>query len=1324
MRNRILLLFILSISSLFVSAKPIESSRFDNYTQENGLSNNMVQCIFQDKEGWMWFGTSQGLNRYDGYSFKTYRSTAEDSINNTMTGTLVRCVYQDSNGNYWVGTENGGLNLFNPKSEKFSLIKLHNNECYSANSICEDNQHKIWVGTEKGIAYITDNKELQICDVRSEKYGSLTNIKAISADNNNNLWIGSSKQGLFKFNTQNQQIENIDLPNNNKLQKDEVQTIYLSKDGTIWIGTYYSGVYYVKKGTNRVEQLADYPYSERKSTVRAIAEDPSGLMWFGTRGGLISYDRDENLYNIFKSDIGNDISLIQNSVLSLFIDTKGDLWAGTRGGISYRNHEKQIFKLIQEGKNDNRYLNDEEIYGFTEDNHGNIWIGTESGGIDILNKNTKQFSYLTHKDGLSTDCIKCFLNNGNEIWVGTYMGGINIVDANTHQVKKVYNHNPMNPNSLISNDVWWIMKDHKGQIWIGTAKGLDRYDNGNFVHYPQLVHDEEVVCVMEDSDHDLWIATFSEVIVYDAKSDNIIRHHERCRIILEDKEHRYWLGTYTKGLALYDKKNGVKGYFKEPDMSNNCIQTITEDGDFLWVSTTNGLTRFEKNTHKCKLYDKADGLQDVQFHYNASYKSADGKIWLGGIHGVNIFDPKTVCDNKFVAPIEFNELRIFNKVIGIGKELKEDISAASRIDLDYTQDMFSIGFCALSFSKSQKNQFMYKMEGFDKEWINAGTNNHATYTNLNPGTYTFMVKGANCDGIWNENIKSIEIYIKPPFYKTWWFMLLVALLISGTIYAFLKGYLHRQKLKSELSLEKTRAEKIKEVEEMKIQFFTNISHELRTPLTLIIGPLQQILKNKGIDSETNDNARMAEKNANQLLQLVNQLLDFRRLESGKETLNYSNGDVVSFIGNEVRSFKHLAENKNITLKFECGEEGIETKLDDDKLRKICNNLLSNAVKYTPEGGLITVSLKALPNYSYKSSTTKNSYQLSVSDNGKGIKKENLEKIFELYSQNSAADSSKGTGIGLALVRNYVNLMNGEINVDSEEGKGSTFTITLPIEEVTADAATISVLGEEGAEIAAPAEKDGVTEENKRILLVAEDNSDLRHFIVNYFKKTYKVIEAEDGVIAKQLATENVPDLIITDLIMPNMTGDVLCKELKEDERTSHIPIIMLTAINAHDTEIEVLKSGANDYITKPFNVEILEQKLQNQINRQESLKKKLKFENLTKPTDVELENPDDRFMHKVMEVIEKNMSDADFDVEQLASGVGVSRMQLYRKMAAITNMTAKEFIRSIRIKRAYQLIEQDKLTISEVAYEVGFKDIAYFRKCFKAQIGKNPSEIK
>lgn len=1305
----LLFLSLLFIPFGAIQSKPIENSRFDNFTQENGLSNNMVQCIFQDAEGWMWCGTSQGLNRYDGYNFKTYRSTAEDSINNTMTGTLVRCIFQDSKGNYWVGTENGGLNKFDPRLEKFTHLKLRNNEKYSANSICEDKNHTIWIGTEKGLAFITENGDLELCNTRSKEFGALTFVKDITSDADNNLWIGSSKQGLFKLNKESNELITINLPDKKHQQKDEVQTIYQSKDGTIWIGTYYSGIYYVKPGHNNAELLADFPQEERKSTVRAIVEDPSGLMWFGTRGGLLSYDRKEGSYNLFKSDIGNNISLIQNSVLSLYIDTKGDLWVGTRGGISYRSKEKQIFNLIQEGKNDDRYLNDDEIYGFTEDNNGNIWIGTESGGINIWNAKTKHFSYITHKNGLSTDCIKCFLKNGEEIWVGTYMGGINVVDGNTHSVKHTFRHNNED-NSISSDDVWWLMKDHKEQIWVGTAKGLDRYDNkGNFIHYPQLVTDEEVVCILEDDEHDLWIATYSEVIVFDSKSNKIIRYPERCRIIHQDKEKRFWLGTYTKGLALYDKNNGVQAYFNEPTVSNNSIQNITEDGDFLWISTTNGLTRFNKKDKSTKLFDKGDGLQDVQFHYNASYKASNGIIWLGGIHGVNTFDPSIVKDNYFVPPIEFKELRIFNKTVGIGKELKEDISAADEITLNYSQDMFTIGFCALSFTKAQKNQYMYKMDGFDKEWINAGTNNYATYTNLNPGTYTFMVKGANCDGIWNEKIKSIKIIITPPFYRTWWFISTMLLLFTGLAIFLVRNYWHKERLKNALSVEKTRAEKIKEVEEMKIQFFTNISHELRTPLTLILGPLQQILKSEHINKEITDNAKLAENNAKQLLQLVNQLLDFRKVDAGKETINYTNGDLVAFIGNEVRIFKQIAEEKGLELQFTHQTSQLYAKLDNDKLRKICNNLLSNAIKYTETGGKIDVSLEE--------DTNKQQYTIKVTDTGKGIKKENLDKVFELYTQNSASDSSKGTGIGLTLVRNYVLMMKGNITLESEEGKGSTFTITLPLEPVTEEQIITNCNNEE---VSTSENSDN----HENILLIAEDNDDLRHFVSNYFKKKYTILEATDGAIAKSLAIEQIPDIILSDLIMPNMNGKELCRALKEDERTSHIPIIMLTAIQSHDTEIEVLQAGANDFITKPFDINILEQKIVNLLKAQESLSKKLKFEELTKPSDVQLANPEDQFLRKIMDIIEQNISDPEFDVEQLASGVGVSRMQLYRKMAAITNMTAKEFIRSVRIKRAYQLIEQNKLTISEVAYEVGFKDIAYFRKCFKAQIGKNPSEIK
>ena len=1310
-------------------AAPVSEARFDNFTQEDGLSNNMVQCIYQDKEGWMWFGSSQGLNRYDGYKFRTYRS--DDGSSHAMMGSLVRCVYQDKKGNYWVGTENGGLNKFDLHTESFTKIRIRNsNKVYSANSICEDRNGRLWVGTEQGLCYLDNHGNLQYYNVQSDQHDGLIDIKKILVDKQNNLWIGSSKQGLFWLNVHTKEFKSIDLPGG-KLRGDEVQTIYQSKDGIIWIGTYYSGVYYVPTGSLTVKPLGSFPSSERQSTVRSIIEDKEGHLWFGTRGGLICYDRPSGKYNVFKADIGNNIALIQNSVLSLYIDTKGDLWAGTRGGISYLNHEKQIFHLVQEAKNDSHYLNDEEVYGFAEDNQGRIWIGTESGGINIRQPHTDNFTYITRSNGLSTDCIKCFLNNGNEMWVGTYMGGINIVDSHSLRVKKILRSKVSDPHSLISDDVWFLLKDSRGTIWAATAKGIDKYDGkGGFVHMPQLAHDVEVVHAFEDHDHDLWFCAYNEVIIYNPRTDRITRYPERCRVVYQDKENRFWLGTFTKGLALYNKYSGAIAYFGEnKGLSNNCVQTISENGNYLWVTTNNGLSRFEKKTHTIKNYDKNDGLQDAQFHYNAAYKTHNGEILLGGIHGLNIFNPNIVHDNTFVPPIELNEFRIFNKVIGIGKELEENISTAKKITLRYDQNMFTIQFAALSYSKSQKNQYMYKMEGFDKDWIISGTKNSATYTNLDPGTYTFMVKGANCDGKWSTTTKTITIEIEPPFYRTWWFELLMLAVLSYLTYYIANFYLHKAKLKNALEVEKARAQKIKEVEEMKLQFFTNISHELRTPLTLILGPLSQILQKKNLDDETVEDAQMAEKNANQLLKLVNQLLDFRKIEAGKIQVSYSAGDISSFVGNQIKSFASMAEAKNITLAYHSAVDHLYVMFDDDKMQKICNNLLSNAIKYTQEGGHVDVTLNLAPQHKTKDGTLKNCYSLTFSDNGQGILKENLERVFEAFEQNSASDSAKGTGIGLSITRDFIKLMEGEISVDSEPGKGTTFHIYLP--ELTTDAQTQEQSTEGNINNTPDTDTNTdsgqtSTEENKenaKILLIAEDNEDLRHFISRYFSKKFMVIEAADGEEALKQATEKIPDAVLTDLIMPKMKGDELCQKLKADERTSHIPIIMLTAINAHDTEIETLKAGADDYITKPFDINILEQKLHNQIERQESLKKKFKYDQLLQPKQVEVESPDERFMRKAMEIIEKNISDPDFDIEQFASEVGVSRMQLYRKIDAMTNMTVKEFIRNIRIKRAFQMIEQGKLTISEVAYDVGFKDIAYFRKCFKAQIGINPSEV-
>ena len=1317
--NRFLLFFLMLICCVIdCYATALISSRFDNFSQKDGLSNNVVQCVFQDKSGLMWFGTSQGLNMYDGYRFKIHRNAEGDE--SSIRGNLVRCVFQDSKGRFWVGTESGGLNSFDVRRELFSSVKMENGEgSYSANCIEEDADGRIWVGTEQGLAFLNEKGNLEFYIVKSPGYEGVADIRDIHIDVNGNIWLASTRQGLCFLSPKDGTFKEIPLEGGFS-DADEVQTVYQSKDGTIWVGTYYSGVFMVNPNNFEAKILETFPFSERVSTVRAIIEDNEGILWFGTRGGLVGYDRKEKRYGTFVNDIDNEITLVHNSIIDLFIDSKGDLWIGTRGGISYKNQEKQNFRLIREAKNDNRYLNNDEVYALAEcRQNGEVWIGTESGGINILNLKTNSFSYVTKENGgLTSDCIKCFLDNGDCFWVGTYMGGVNVVDKRTKRVRRVFRHSEDDA-SLSSDKVWDIQKDSEGRIWLATSKGVDMYNSetGKFTHYKHIAHNVETYWVREDKDKDLWIGTLDEVIIYNPEKDKVTRFTERTRSFLQDLNGEYWLGTNSKGLALYDKHTGAIKYYTEKDgLANNHVQTISESKDgALWITTMNGLSKFDKVKKSFKNYDGYDGLQDAQFLYNAAYKLSDGNLVVGGINGLNIFDPLKVKANFFVPPVMITDFRIFNKPVSIGEEIDRNILYCDKIKLQYNQNMFSFQFAALSYSKSGKNQYCYMMEGFDNDWISSGNKNYATYTNLNPGTYRFYVKGANCDGKWNEEIKSVEVEICPPFWLTWWFKLLLVVLVAGVIFAVMRFYIHKTKLDNELMFEKTRSRKLHEIEMIKTNFFTNISHELRTPLTLILGPLSQIISKKNIDEDVRSQAVLAEKNANMLLKLVNQLLDYRKVESGKLQLHMSAGDLVPYVDSVVRSFSNLAESKKIKLKFTPLVEELEIQFDEDKINKILNNLLSNAIKYTEEGGLIEVCLNKKEQYKFESEVVADCYEIIVKDNGVGIPPESLGKIFNRFFQNSPSDTSIGTGIGLSIIKEFVTLMEGDVDVDSVVGEGTKFTIHLPV--ILPEQRTEDVPEQDKAE------GDIDVKKERKILLVAEDNADLRRFVVSSFDSEYDVRQAEDGAAAFDLALEIIPDAVITDFIMPKMCGDELCRKLKKNERTSHIPIILLTAVTSKDTELEGLKAGADDYITKPFDINMLRQKLENLIQMQENLRKRFKCDMILEPTNVTLVSPDERFLNKMMEVVEKYISDPELDIEKFAQEVGVSRMQLYRKVDALTNMTVKEFIRNVRIKRAYQLLEQNTLTVSEVAYEVGFKDIAYFRKCFKAQMGINPSEV-
>lgn len=1310
-------------------------SRFDNYTQKDGLNYNIVQCAYQDAQGYMWFGTSQGLHRFDGYTFHPYKyGNAEGQVR----GELIRCIFQDSKKRFWVGTENGGLNVYYPTNESFAAIPLAKNGMarYSANSVVETPDGKIWVGTDEGLAYLDEGLLLEYYHFKDTEIGSIPFVKTLKVDKYGRIWIGTGESGVKVFNPSTGELRSI-------LDDSEVRSICITKDDVVWIGTYDKGVYIVNimdRGKFDLVHQTNLPTTGAEASVKAICEGADGRMWIGTRSGLICYDRISKEYVVNVNDVHNDITLVNNSIIDLYVDKKGDLWVCTRGGISYRNSEKQPFVLIQESKNDNRYLNCGQVYAFLEVPGQKIWVGTESGGVNIYDMKSGRFDYITQTNsGLSVNCIKSLAQVSNEVLVGTYMGGLNVLDAQTGKVKRVYRHSDSDKKSISSDNVWSICVCKNGEVLLGTGDGVDKFNpsNGTFEHMDRLAYNKEVWKVFEDSDKDLWIFTPDEIIIYLVKEERTIAYEERARSIVEKAKNVFYVGSLERGLVEYNKYTGEIGTLNENDgLSNNNVQSIFEWRDYYIVCTTNGISRIHKGNKEIVNYDENDGLQSRQFHYGALYTCSDGRVMAGGNAGFNIVNLSDLRKNEFVPPVLLEDVKVFNQEVP-ANQISLNENGELCLSLNYDQNMVTFKYSALSYSRVNKNMFKYRLVSKDKSWlrsneddawINAGHENKCTYTNLHPGDYVFEVKGANCDGVWNENPLRVHLYVKPPFWNTWWCKTLMTMVVVGVILMFLYHYRSRMILRNKLDLEKQKAEEMEKVEQLKLDFFTNISHELRTPLTLILGPLSKILKDKGVSSESKKMAELAERNANKLLRLVNQILDFRKIESGSLQAIYKPGDLPALLETVVRAFQTEGEAKGIQISLDVDDasRGKRMLFDSDKIEKIVDNLVSNSMKFTPRGGAIKVAMEMLPQHKYAAENICDSFQISVADTGKGMSESDQKHVFErFYQSNDEKEAGIGTGIGLNLVYDLVKLMDGEVLLDSALGKGTTFKVVLPFFESGEESAEKAEESEENntAVEAQDGEAAELTEEEKPVLLIAEDNEELRKFVAIHFESRFNVVEAEDGKIALEKAAEQIPDVVITDLMMPNICGDELCNKLKHDEKTSHIPIILLTAVHSKESEIESLKRGADDYITKPFDIEVLDQKVMNMMRLKDKIRSRFKIEMISEPTKVATQSPDEKFMIKAMKVIEDNLSDADFDIEKFAVEVGVSRMQLYRKMNAITGMTVKEFIRNIRIKRAKQLLEDGAMTVSEVAYNVGFKDIAYFRKCFKQQVGINPSEI-
>ncbi|WP_297091823.1 two-component regulator propeller domain-containing protein [uncultured Draconibacterium sp.] len=1317
---------------------------FDIFRLEEGLPNNQVQCIYQDQKGWIWVGTSQGLSRFNGYDFTNYLPNSQDSC--SLKGHLIRTIKEDKKGNLLIGTENGGLNVFNRQKEKFFLPHKNDPEYatkeFSVNDIILNNDGSFWLATDFNVLHMDSTGTITpLNPVLKEDTRGVEDvyIRCLVKDHEGKLWIGSDN-GVFIYDENKNNLDHFPLPFGTTENK-EIWELFLDDDGELWIGTYALGLFIVNPSTKTVNKVSLQSSVKRTATVKAISKGIFGDYWIGTRGGLFRYSKQTGVKGFYRNNIQEPRSLSNNSILSIFHDQRGDTWIGTRGGLNLLAKSKQVFHSFTAQHNDDRYLNSSTIYALWMDKQNRVWCGTEDGGVNIYNPKSGRYNYITTEGRpgytISQNCIKALKNdNEGNLWVATFLGGIDVIDLGTGRVTN-YSHKTNQAGTLSDNRVWDICIDEDEQVWIATSKGIDRYDkNSNmFIHYPQLNGHESIQWIKADSKGNLWMGSGDELIVFNYRQNKINRWFERTRSMLEDAQNQIWVATNDKGIALYSVDNGPKKYYNETDgLSNNQALCILEDKHKnLWISTTNGLSKFNPRKEIFQRFTSKDGLANNQFCYGAALKSDNGDLYFGTVSGFNVFNPNEINVDESGVPLVFTDLKVFNKTVPVRTDkksiLKQSITETDHLVFNHKQNVFTLEFAALNYVNSENNLYSYKLEGFNTDWNEPSKSRTATYTNLNPGNYTLRIKRIIIGAEEDQAELQMTITILPPFWKTRWFLFLVFLFIFALVYTTIQFFINREKIKTQLLIERSNARKLHEIDMMKLKFFTNISHEIRTPLTLILGPLNKLTQSKNIDPETKENLHLMHRNAQNLDRLISQLLDFRKLQSGNLKLNLTEADIVSFVNSIVNSFRDYAIEKDIKLSFKSLKKRLFVSFDPDKVEKIINNLLSNAFKYTEANGSIAVNLSLIFDAADDDFTDANEekqfIEISIKDTGKGIPRKNMDRIFMRFFQNDETDAKTGAGIGLALVKDLVKLHKGEIFVTSKEGKGTRFTIRIPYNEGIEKPAQQKQLPNlsEQESIASPVITQAqAPKEDAKIMLIVEDNADVRQFISSHFTAYYQIHQAVNGEDGWIKALETVPDIIISDIIMPEVNGYELCKRIKSDERTSHIPILLLTAMHSKEHELKGLTKGADDYITKPFDLSVLQAKVENILSMRDSLKEKYTSKMILEPTNVVLTSPDEKFLKRVVDVVEENIGDSELDIENFAGKVGISRMQLYRKLQALTNMTVKEFIRHIRLKRATQLLDQQKLNISEIAYQVGFKDLSHFRKCFKREFGMSATE--
>jgi signal transduction histidine kinase/ligand-binding sensor domain-containing protein/DNA-binding response OmpR family regulator len=1275
----------------------------------------------------MWFSSKDGLNRFDGQKYKIYKNNPNDSL--SLGNNFVQAIYQDIDYNLWIGTDSY-LYLFDYENETFHLFSVQSDLGvvirFGVTSICSENDSILWFGTMRQGAFCYNKNSGKLRQYLPHKHNKSIQSEVVwqvFRDYSGTIWVGT-REGLNRYNRETDTFSAYTSQNSqNTLTNDEIFSIYEDSEGNLWVGTWSGGIACLDKSSHTFRSFLNTSKPPFVSKIRAIFEYDKFHLMVGADDGL--YLLNKQTGESQRMDNPKDFnSLSDQNVYTIYKDREGGIWIGTYfGGVNYMLPNANIIEHYYPNLSPNS-LSGKAVSQFCEDQNGNLWIATEDGGLNYFDTQTKKFTVFL-SDGkansLSYHNLHALLLDDDKLWIGTFSRGLDVLDLKSNRFKN-YMYDKNDTTSLVDGCVFSLYKDSRNDIYVGTPYGLCRYNRtkNNFVRLhevPDFIYD-----IKEDTHGYLWIASYANGVyrlnyetgiwknyTHNPADEKSVAFNKLTGIHIDSKDH-LWFATEGGGICKYNYESDDFTTINESDgLPNNVIYSILNDkyGN-IWLSSNRGISRLNPNTMQIKTYTNEDGLQGNEFNYSSGYKSRNGLFYFGGINGFNVFDPDKLSENSHVPSVVITSLEVLDD----GNTRK--IKVTEPVKLRYNQASFRIGFVSLSFQAPEKNKYAYLLEGMDTKWTELGTQRTISFINLPPGKYIFHVKGSNNDDVWNEEGASVEIIILPPFWKSTLASVfyLVLLLILG-FFAF-RYYTNYNRQKQQRKLDAFRREKNKEMYESKINFFTNIAHEIRTPVSLIKAPLECIVNSDDGTEETKENLAVIGKNTDRLLELINQLLDFRKIEENLYKLRFTQVNVNELLTGIYFRFKPASESRRITIELQLPPQQVLAYADKEALTKIISNLLSNALKYT--NTTIHISLTE------DKSVSGDYFEISMSDDGIGIPDEMKTLVFEPFFQiesDETADRKKGTGIGLALTKQLVERHEGKISIMDNAGKGVVFVVRIPnyLDKIQNETEKITDSQEDILAASSSVHPD------KTVILIVEDNEDLRSFIAKNLKKNYSVFTAANGKYALEILEQEPVDLIVSDIVMPEMDGLEFSRIVKQDEQFSHIPVILLSAKTNTQTKVQGLEQGADSYIEKPFSIDYLKAQISSLIENRKIILEKFSKSPVVPYGSIAHTKRDEVFLNRLNEEIEQHLSDEQFSIEKLAVSMSMSQSNLQRKIKGLTGMVPNDYIRITKLKKAAQLLKSSEYRINEICYIVGFSSPSYFSKCFQKQFGLLPKDF-